>query len=71
MEKRNIPLSNKVPITITDPGNYGCVFDNEDEEIIDLTLPGDGGWYYVKEKIAEPIEDYLNTIKNPRTIGGF
>lgn len=61
MEKRNIPSTNKMPITITDPGNYGCEFRWDDEEIVDLTLQGDGGWHYVKEVIADVIENYLNT----------
>ncbi len=61
MMKRNIPLTNKVRITITDPSSYGCEFRNNEEEIVDLTLQGDGGWHYVKEVIADTIEYYLNT----------
>lgn len=60
-QKRNIPESNVFGIDITDPGYYGCEFRWNDEEIVDLSLPGNGGWYYVKNVIADQIEQYLNT----------
>ena len=58
---RGIPESNVKGINITDPSSYGCEFRQNGEEIVDLSLPGNGGWLYVKEVIADEVENYLNT----------
>ncbi len=56
VEKRSIPDPiNIVPITLSDPVSYGCEFRWNNEEIVDTTLQGDGGWHYVKEVIADII----------------
>ena len=50
-----IPESNKLGIDITEPSSYGCEFRWNNEEIVDTTSQGDGGWHYVKEVIADII----------------
>lgn len=60
MEKRNIPLNtHEKDITIpTDPPPSGITFLNDDE-----VIQGEGftAWNFVKEVIADEIEDHLNT----------
>lgn len=61
---RGIPESNVKGINIVDPENYGCEWGvggpEAGEEIIGQTSE-DAGWVYVKEVIANVIENHLNT----------
>lgn len=61
VDVRSIPLTNIVPINITDPAGYGCEWGPEGEEEIIGTAEKIAGWNYVKEVIADEIEQHLNT----------